>query len=179
MLGEIMALNANLRVESDNFVSTAKLINLRKTELGTSFRERTAGWNITVAEWLRTCFYEPLVDNGLASKDVATLLTFAVSGFWHGVSFSFYGIFFYAFLCITAEKILYRDPLLRKYFYWTFLNRIFIEWQFAFFHEIRLEKWIRFVKLYPEFFWSIIVYFIFANCARAVSNLLKKKAKST
>lgn len=56
-----------------------------------SIREYWARWHISLSTWLRDYVYIPLGGNrkGAARKYVNLLLTFLVSGFWHGAAWNF------------------------------------------------------------------------------------------
>ena len=52
-------------------------------------------WHITLGSWLRDYVYIPLGGNrkGKVRKLINTLITFSVSGFWHGVHYLLWGLF--------------------------------------------------------------------------------------
>lgn len=65
--------------------------NFNAPLLAKSIREYWARWHISLSTWLRDYVYIPLGGNrkGTARKYVNLLLTFLVSGFWHGAAWNF------------------------------------------------------------------------------------------
>lgn len=65
--------------------------NFNAPLLAKSIREYWARWHISLSTWLRDYVYIPLGGNrkGRVRKYVNLLLTFLVSGFWHGAAWNF------------------------------------------------------------------------------------------
>ena len=62
--------------------------------LAESFREFWRRWHMTLGSWLREYVYIPLGGNrkGKVRKLLNTVLTFLVSGLWHGVEYLLWGV---------------------------------------------------------------------------------------
>ena len=65
--------------------------NFRQPFLAATTQELWARWHISFSQWLRDYVYIPLGGNrkGRARKDLNLLLTFAVSGLWHGAGLTY------------------------------------------------------------------------------------------
>ena len=65
--------------------------NFRRPYFSASIREFWRRWHISLSEWLRDYIYIPLGGNrkGKFRKYINLLITFTVSGFWHGAAWSF------------------------------------------------------------------------------------------
>ncbi len=82
---------------SDIAIGTARLFgvelmtNFRTPYFSTSFREFWHRWHISLSTWFRDYLYIPLGGNrGKIQKWVRNIIvTFAISGLWHGASFTF------------------------------------------------------------------------------------------
>ena len=66
-------------------------INFRQPYFSTSIKEFWQRWHISLSTWLRDYIYIPLGGNrkGTYRKYVNILITFLVSGFWHGVGLNY------------------------------------------------------------------------------------------
>ncbi len=66
--------------------------NFNRPYFATSVKDFWAKWHISLSSWLRDYIYIPLGGNrkGRVRKYVNLLLTFLVSGLWHGAEFSFF-----------------------------------------------------------------------------------------
>lgn len=83
--------------------------------LSESFREFWRRWHMTLGSWLRSYVYIPLGGNrkGNIRKVFNTVVTFLVSGLWHGVNYLLWGLFNGIFVAIgdrlkTPSKLLNR-----------------------------------------------------------------------
>lgn len=83
--------------------------------LSESFREFWRRWHMTLGSWLRSYVYIPLGGNrkGKFRKVLNTVVTFLVSGLWHGVNYLLWGFFNGIFVAVgdrlkTPSKILNR-----------------------------------------------------------------------
>ena len=70
-----------------------------------SFQEFWRRWHITLGGWLRDYVYIPLGGNrkGKVRKVINTLITFLVSGLWHGVQYLLWGLFNGIFVCFGTK----------------------------------------------------------------------------
>ena len=78
-------------------IGTAKLFgfelmtNFKRPYLSVSFKEFWSRWHISLSSWFRDYVYIPLGGNRKKSlrNKFNVLLTFAISGFWHGANWTF------------------------------------------------------------------------------------------
>lgn len=65
--------------------------NFNRPYLATSIKDFWSKWHISLSSWLKDYIYIPLGGNrkGAARKYINLLITFLVSGIWHGAGFSF------------------------------------------------------------------------------------------
>ena len=70
-----------------------------------SFQEFWRRWHITLGSWLKDYVYIPLGGNrkGKVRKVINTLVTFLVSGLWHGVEYLLWGLFNGIFVCFGTK----------------------------------------------------------------------------
>ena len=82
---------------SDIAVGTAKLLdidlmtNFKSPYYSSSIREFWSRWHISLSTWFRDYLYIPLGGNrrGKFRQVLNTMITFTVSGLWHGANFTF------------------------------------------------------------------------------------------
>ena len=82
---------------SDLAIGMAKMLGIRTREnfsypyFSRSIKEFWTRWHISLSGWLRDYIYIPLGGNrkGKVRKHVNTMITFLISGLWHGSSLSF------------------------------------------------------------------------------------------
>lgn len=70
-----------------------------------SFQEFWRRWHITLGSWLRDYVYIPLGGNrkGKLRKYLNLVITFLVSGLWHGVQYLLWGLFNGIFVCFGTR----------------------------------------------------------------------------
>lgn len=70
-----------------------------------SFQEFWRRWHMTLGAWLKDYVYIPLGGNrkGKVRKVINTLVTFLVSGLWHGVQYLLWGLFNGIFVCFGTK----------------------------------------------------------------------------
>lgn len=90
--------------------------NFNLPYLAESFQEFWRRWHMTLGTWLRNYIYIPLGGNrkGKIRKVINTLITFLVSGLWHGAHYLVWGLLNGIFVCF-GEKLKTR---------WKTLNRV-------------------------------------------------------
>lgn len=66
--------------------------NFNRPYLATSIREFWSKWHMSLSSWLKDYVYIPLGGNrnGVARKYLNLLITFLVSGLWHGAGYTFF-----------------------------------------------------------------------------------------
>lgn len=79
-------------------------VNFRSPYLSASLKEFWSRWHISLSQWLRDYIYFPLGGNRVSSlrHKLNLLITFLVSGLWHGASFTF---IFWGFLHGIAQVL--------------------------------------------------------------------------
>lgn len=99
------------------------MLNFNNPYLASSMGDFWRRWHISLSTWFRDYLYIPLGGNraGKARTYLNLLITFAVSGLWHGAAWTFliWGLIHGVFIAITRElerSALYRQkvPLLAK-----------------------------------------------------------------
>ena len=92
--------------------------NFRHPFAAVSIRDLWRRWHMTLGSWLRSYVYIPLGGSrkGTPRLDLSLLVTWAVSGLWHGAGWNFllWGLYFGVF--IILETLLYGDRLERRPF---------------------------------------------------------------
>lgn len=82
---------------SDIAIGTAKLLgidlmdNFKSPYFATSIRDFWSRWHISLSTWFRDYVYIPLGGNrkGKLRKSINLLITFSISGLWHGANWTF------------------------------------------------------------------------------------------
>ena len=85
----------------DAVLGLSRMLGIRLSEnfdvpyLSQSFQEFWRRWHMTLGSWLRNYVYIPLGGNrkGKVRKVINLIITFLVSGFWHGVQYILWGLF--------------------------------------------------------------------------------------
>lgn len=106
VLANLQSSYSLLRNTQDKNNSINNSVRISQVELSGSPRAKVANWNITSANWLRNCVFEPLISLGY-SKSSSQLITNMVSAFWHGLFPCYYLTFFIMNTMVNIEKILY------------------------------------------------------------------------
>ncbi len=67
------------------------MVNFNRPQLAKNIRDFWKRWHISLSSWFRDYFYIPLGGNrkGQVRKNLLIMLTFLVSGFWHGANWTF------------------------------------------------------------------------------------------
>ncbi len=105
----------------DMVLGASRMLGIRLSEnfnapyFSQSVAEFWRRWHMTLGTWLRDYVYIPLGGNrkGKIRKVLNTLVTFLVSGLWHGVEYLLWGLFNGIFVCF-GEKLKTR---------WKFVNQ--------------------------------------------------------
>lgn len=85
----------------DSVLGISQMLGVRLSEnfdvpyLSESFQEFWRRWHMTLGSWLRNYVYIPLGGNrkGKVRKVINLIVTFLVSGLWHGVEYILWGLF--------------------------------------------------------------------------------------
>ena len=96
-----LRLYTNFSGSMDLVLGVSRMLGLSMSEnfdtpyLAQSFQEFWRRWHITLGDWLKYYVYIPLGGNrkGPFRKTMNLILTFLVSGIWHGIEYLFWGIF--------------------------------------------------------------------------------------
>ena len=105
----------------DMVLGVSRMLGIRLSEnfntpyFSQSFQEFWRRWHITLGAWLREYVYIPLGGNrkGKVRKFLNLVLTFLVSGLWHGVHYLLWGLFNGIFVA-CGEKLKTRWKLLNQ-----------------------------------------------------------------
>ena len=122
--------------------------NFNQPYLATSVADFWRRWHITFSRWILDYIFKPLQlswrDYGIIATMLALLVTFLVSGVWHGVS---YGFVIWGGLhgCYMASSVLYR-PLQKKIHGWLGLDGTLLLkiWQIFFTFHLVCLAWVFF-----------------------------------
>lgn len=110
-ISEIIGFQLNLKDSHKNYNEYLENINIYVVETDLSMKVRLDNWNMSIATWLRYCFYEPSTHYFGVSKENASLFTIMLSGFWHG----FYPVYYISFFCMyvitQTERIFYKKGM--------------------------------------------------------------------
>jgi D-alanyl-lipoteichoic acid acyltransferase DltB (MBOAT superfamily) len=78
------------------------------SEPSKSIAEFWRRWHISLSEWLRDYVYYPLALSGKKSQSklyIATIITFLLSGLWHGAAWHYVLMGFYFGSCIVLAEL--------------------------------------------------------------------------
>ena len=95
----------------DLVMGASEMLGMKLTEnfdspyLSQSFQEFWRRWHITLGDWLKNYVYIPLGGNrkGKLRKNVNLVLTFLVSGIWHGIHYLLWGVINGIFVAIGTK----------------------------------------------------------------------------
>lgn len=113
------------------------MLNFDRPYAATSLSDFWRRWHISLSTWLRDYVYEPVAmglrDRGLYGIVFALMLTFLVSGFWHGANWTFvvWGLLHGAGLSVEAVFAKQRKKLAKAMPAWLF-NAIMLVVTFSF-----------------------------------------------
>lgn len=101
MLFYSVQLYADFSGGMDMVLGISRMLGIRLSEnfdapfLSESFQEFWRRWHMTLGQWLKNYVYIPLGGNrrGKLRKNLNTVLTFLVSGLWHGAAYILWGFF--------------------------------------------------------------------------------------
>lgn len=126
---------------SDMAIGLARMFGISLLEnfefpyISTSIKEFWRRWHISLSTWFRDYVYIPLGGNRVSPvrNYINLFLVFALTGFWHGASWSFlfWGIFHGVFLIIERlgfDKILSKTPIIIRWSYTMLI--VMIGWVF-------------------------------------------------
>lgn len=119
---------------SDIAIGSAKLLgfdlmqNFRTPYFSKSFRDFWRRWHISLSTWFRDYVYIPLGGNRVSQSRwvMNILLTFSISGLWHGASLTFIIWGFLHGLLLVAENFISRVISFTKRISWTGLIITFL-----------------------------------------------------
>jgi D-alanyl-lipoteichoic acid acyltransferase DltB (MBOAT superfamily) len=152
---------------SDIAIGTARLFgvelmtNFQTPYFSTSFREFWHRWHISLSTWFRDYLYIPLGGNrgGIQKWARNIIITFTISGLWHGASFTFliWG-FIHGFLLIAENFIsrIFRMNSKLKNISGFLLTFVLVNFVWLFF---RAENWNHLTVLFDNIFSSKVMGF--------------------
>ena len=117
-----LRLYANFSGAMDLVLGGSRMLGIRMSEnfdapyLSQSVREFWRRWHITLGQWLKNYIYIPLGGNrkGTVRRNINLILTFLVSGIWHGIHYLLWG-------AINGIFVAFGTKLQTR---WKHLNRI-------------------------------------------------------
>jgi alginate O-acetyltransferase complex protein AlgI len=135
---------------SDIAIGSARLLgfdlmqNFKTPYLARSFRDFWRRWHISLSTWFRDYVYIPLGGNQVSqSRWVSNiLLTFTISGLWHGASLSFVVWGFLHGLYLVSEHFISKFVLLPKKLSWIglILTFVIVNLTWVFFRANSIEQ---------------------------------------
>lgn len=180
---EIPAIVVNVRTSESNYTTYIKAISSRVVELNNSPKARIEKWNMTIARWLKDCFYMPLIEHHKVGKNQSSLITFILSAFWHGFYPTYYISFFAINVLSITEKLMFHHPDLFKYFP-SFFFRLQFDISGLLFKRYLWREWILvFKNVWMYYIWIFIVYYgaqaLVSRKLRAEKAVSKPKSGAT
>ena len=110
-----------IAIGTANVMGIDVMANFRRPFFSTSMSEFWRRWHISLISWLTDYIYIPISYNLRKYKKrgivIALMLTFLISGIWHGAAFTFifWGLIQGALLSIEAVTVKRRTTLIKKY----------------------------------------------------------------
>lgn len=112
---------SDIAIGSSRLLGIQLMDNFKTPYLADTFRGFWQRWHISLSSWFRDYVYIPIGGNRIGEKRtyINLLVTFMVSGLWHGANFTFiiWGFLHGVYLCLEryfAKKIKVRLPLFLK-----------------------------------------------------------------
>lgn len=173
LLGEVMAVFCNLRSSSTLYADYAISCKVKELETSLCVKQRIENWNISIANWLRDCYFDKLTFYFHINKDVVSMIVFAISAFWHGLSISYYFVFVGVYILMMSERIMFRNSFVRDNLMPKFFIRLALEFIISFFYMNSIGKIAHRIKMNPLF--AILPITILAYAKGSV--FLAKKLK--
>lgn len=106
---------SNIAIGAAQVMGFRLMNNFRRPYFATSMQDFWRRWHISLSTWFRDYLYIPLGGNrvGIVRKYINIMLTFLVSGLWHGANWNFviWGGLHGAFLVIGEATQPWRDKL--------------------------------------------------------------------
>lgn len=124
-----------------NLLGIDIIINFKYPYFSYSIKEFWNRWHISLSSWLRDYIYIPLGGNrkGKTRKVLNIVITFLVSGIWHGntLSFVFWGLYHGVFNVITS--VIMKNKSRWKYFVQILLNFAIVMFGWIFFKMLTIK----------------------------------------
>jgi D-alanyl-lipoteichoic acid acyltransferase DltB (MBOAT superfamily) len=122
---------SDIAVGSARIMGIELMQNFRRPYFASGFSEFWSRWHISLSTWFKDYVYIPLGGNrkGKARRLLNTLVTFSISGLWHGASFTFiiWGFVHGLFVVIErATKQVKKRSVPRIFLVYIFVNLAWI-----------------------------------------------------
>jgi lysophospholipid acyltransferase len=171
---EIPAIICNVRGSDSGYKSYIKAISSRSVEFSNSPKLRIEKWNMSIAKWLKECFYMPMIENFKVDKNASSMITFILSAFWHGFYPTYYISFFALNILSMTEKLMFQHADLFRYFP-SFFFRLQFDICGLLFKRFLFREWILLFKnIWMYFVW---IFIVFLATKFIVSKKIKKERK--
>jgi alginate O-acetyltransferase complex protein AlgI len=139
---------SDIAIGSARIMGIDLMVNFRRPYLAKGFRDFWSRWHISLSTWFKDYVYIPLGGNrkGKLRTILNTLLTFTLSGLWHGANYTFvlWGLLHGFFLVVDRFF-----SGLKRNFLWIFPTYILSNLAWVLFRASSLEQAI---KIYTEIF---------------------------
>jgi D-alanyl-lipoteichoic acid acyltransferase DltB (MBOAT superfamily) len=99
---------SDIAVGSSQVMGIRLMENFKRPYFSKSIAEFWRRWHISLSEWLRDYVYYPLALSGKKSQSklyIATIITFLLSGLWHGAAWHYVLMGFYFGSCIVLAEL--------------------------------------------------------------------------
>lgn len=158
---------------SDIAIGSARLLgfdlmqNFKTPYLSRNFKEFWRRWHVSLSTWFRDYVYIPLGGNQVSKSRwmVNIMITFTLSGLWHGASFTFVIWGFLHGLFLIAEYLLAKRITLPRNFSWIGLAATFmlVNLNWVFFRAETMDQCLQilstFSKINPDIFHKALAAF--------------------